>query len=628
MPATALTGSIAAFTRLPVTARVAAIVGIVMSVFHLWCAFFGAPEAFIFRSTHLGFALVLAFLTLSARGKATTGFGWDQAVLLALGFAAAAYPVLFNDYLSSRMYYIDDPTRLDWLFGPVLIVVLLEATRRALGLALPLTALAFILYALFVAGTNPAMLLDQLYLTTEGIFGIPLSVSATYVFLFILFGALVERMGTGKLFMDFAMSLAGHTAGGPAKVACITSGLFGSVSGSAVANVMTTGVFTIPLMQRIGYRPAFAGAVEAVASTGGQIMPPIMGAAAFVMAEFLGISYLAVAGFALLPAFLYYVAVFLAVHFEAKRTGMEGVPRADLPRMGEVLRERGHLFLPLVLIVAVLLMGYSAPFAALSGIVSVVPTAMLRASTRKDVTIKAVFGALVDGARNTVPVALACACAGIVIGVITLSGLGLTFTGVVIAAAQNSLVPALLLTMAAGIVLGMGMPTTPAYIVQVALLVPALVKLGVAVEAAHMFVFYFAILSAITPPVAMAVYAANGISKAGLGASSIAAVKLGAAGYIVPFMFVFGPSLLLIGPWPQILLTACTATIGIVCLASSLAGYLTARLGWWQRALLFAAAIVLIKPGLVTDALGLALLAVAFAGQFLLRRPVGSTPSG
>jgi TRAP transporter 4TM/12TM fusion protein len=438
--------------------------------------------------------------------------------------------------------------------------------------------------------------------------------------LFILFGALVERTGTGRLFMDFALGLTGHSAGGPAKVACVTSGLFGTVSGSAVANVMTTGTFTIPLMRRIGYPPAFAGAVEAVASTGGQIMPPIMGAAAFVMAEFLGVSYLTVAGFALLPALLYYLAVFAAVHFEAKRLGMRGLPRAELPRLRTVLAERGHLFLPLLVIIATLLMGYSAPFAALSGIIAVVPTALLRASTRGEVRPRVLIEAMVAGARNTVAVALACACAGIVIGVITLTGLGLDFTGLVIAAAQNSLVFALLLTMVAGIILGMGMPTTPAYIVQVALLVPALVKLGVLVEAAHMFVFYFAILSAITPPVAMAVYAANGLSGAGLWRSGLAALRLGATGYIVPFMFVFGPALLLIGDAPHVVLSAVTAITGVLCLAGGLGGYLLRPTAVWERVVLIAVALLLIKPGWTTDLLGAAGLAAVVAAQLAMAR--------
>ena len=598
-----------------------ALTGLAMSGFHLFVAFYGPPNAFTLRSTHIGFAMVLAFLTLPGRADGRAGRpDWLSWLLLAVSVVVTAYPVVERDYLINRMIYVDPLRSVDVWLGWTMVVLLLEATRRAVGLALPLTAGLFLLYGLLFANITPAMLLEQLYLTTEGIFGIPASVSATYVMLFILFGALMERTGTGKLFMDFALSLTGHSAGGPAKVACITSGLFGTVSGSAVANVMTTGTFTIPLMKRIGYRAPFAGAVEAVASTGGQIMPPIMGAAAFVMAEFLGISYLKVTAFALLPAVLYFLAVFCAVHFEARRTGMQGLPREQLPRMGQVLLERGHQFLPLVIIVWVLLSGYSAPFAALCGIVSVIPIALLRRTSRGEVGWRNILETLVVGARNTVPVALACACAGIVIGVITLTGLGIEFTALVQAASRNSLLLALILTMLAGIVLGMGMPTTPAYIVQVALLVPALVKLGVMQEAAHMFVFYFAILSAITPPVAMAVYAANGISRAGLWDSGLAALKLGATGYIVPYMFVFGPSLLLIGEWPTIAMTAVTSVIGVVCLAAGLSGYFLTVAVWWQRLILVAAALVLIKPGVATDAVGLGLITLVLVSQLLVRR--------
>jgi TRAP transporter 4TM/12TM fusion protein len=416
------------------------------------------------------------------------------------------------------------------------------------------------------------------------------------------------------------MSLTGRAAGGPAKVACVTSGMFGTVSGSAVANVMTTGTFTIPMMRRIGYSPAFAGAVEAVASTGGQIMPPIMGAAAFIMAEFLGISYLTVTVYALLPAVLYYLALFMTIHFEAKRLGMKGLPKADLPRLGTVLKERGHLFLPLVIVVGVLLAGYSAPFAALCGIASTVPTALLRRTTRQHVRLRNVVEALESGARNTVAVALSCACAGIVIGVIYLTGLGLEFTDLVLSAAGNHLLLALLLTMVAGIVLGMGMPTAPAYIMQTALLVPALVKLGVVIEAAHMFVLYFAILSAITPPVALAVYAANALSRAPLWESSLAALRLGATGYIIPFMFVFGPSLLLIGTPAQVTLTAVTAIVGVVALAGGLSGYLLAPASGWQRLLLVAAALALIKHGVYTDLAGFVAIGVVVATQLMAAR--------
>jgi len=614
------------FKNRSIAGKTAVVVGLAMSVYHLYIAFFGPPDALTLRITHIGFALTLAYLILpgSKRG-AHERPNLLSLLLLAGSLAGSAYLVINMDYIDNRMIYVDDLRTADWVFGILTVIVLLEATRRAVGLALPLTAAGFLLYAVFIS--DWPVLMEQLYLGTEGIYGIPASVSATYVMLFILFGALVERTGTGQMFMDFALSLTGHQSGGPAKVACITSAMFGTVSGSAVANVMTTGTFTIPLMRRIGYRPPFAGAVEAVASTGGQIMPPIMGAAAFVMAEFLGISYLSVAGFALLPAVLYFMAIFCSVHFEAKRTGMKGLPRAELPRLIDVLKDRGHLFLPLAVIVGVLLAGYSAPFAALCGIASVIPTALLRATTRQHVRLEAIGEALFEGARNTVSVAMACACAGIVIGVITLTGLGIDFTSLVLAAAQNNMILALILTMMAGIVLGMGMPTTPAYIVQVALLVPALVKLGVGLESAHMFVFYFAILSAITPPVAMAVYAANGLSQAGLWDTGLAAVKLGATGYIVPFMFVFGPSVLLIGPWSTIGLTAATSILGVICLSGGMFGYLVVAASQWERLVLVAAAITLIKPGATTDLIGFSMVVVVVGAQLLRRRPRRTAPS-
>ena len=608
-----------------VSRRIITTVAVAMSVFHLYVAFVGPPDAYVMRGAHLAFALVLGFLIMPGRNGTAERVGWFDVVLVIAAAAAALYPSMNLAYIQGRMYYVDDPIVADYVFGGAVILLVLEATRRATGWALPITAIVFLTYGLTVGNQSVGVMLDQLYLTTEGIFGIPLYVSATYVMLFILFGAFVERSGAGQLFMDFALALAGHTSGGPAKVAVITSSLFGTVSGSAVANVMTTGTFTIPLMMRTGYRPAFSGAVEAVASTGGQLMPPIMGAAAFVMAEFLGVSYLTVAAFALLPAVLYYVAVFMAVHFEAKRIGLVGLPKADLPRLREVIVERGHVFLPLVVIVVVLLAGYSAAFSALCGIGSVIPTTWLRASTRKTFTLRAIVEALESGARNTLVVALACATAGIVIGTITLTGLGLSFTGVVLALSQNSLLLALVLTMLAGILLGMGLPTTPAYIVQVALLVPALVKLGVQVEAAHLFVLYFAVLSAITPPVAMAVYAANGISRGTLMQTSWAAVKMGLTGYIIPFMFVFAPSLLLIGDLSVVLLATVTATAGVVCLAAGLHSYFffgPAR--WWERILLIAAALVLIKPGLQTDLIGMALIGITIASQLWARRSAGA----
>ena len=592
--------------------RAITVVAVSMSAFHLWVAYAGPPNAFTLRTTHFGFALALAYLTLPAwRSREGRGPGPLDWALLAGGVAACAYPIVLQGYFTTRMAYVGPVSLTDQAFAVLMIVVVLDATRRAIGPILPVTALLFLGYQVFFTDARILRLLEYQYMTTDALFGIPAQVSATYVVLFVIFGAMAERFGIGKLFMDFALALTGHQAGGPAKVAVVTSGLFGSVSGSATANVMTTGTFTIPLMKRIGYPAPFAGAVEAVASTGGQIMPPIMGAAAFVMAEFLGVGYLTVAAYALLPALLYYLAVFLAVHFEARLQGLEGLPRADLPRVWDVLRERGHLFAPLVIIIGTLMSGFSAPYAALMGIVSVVPVVLLRRTTRAEFSLAKLVDGLEAGAINSVLVAMACASAGIVIGVIAQTGLGLTFTGVVRAAAQEMLLPALILTMLAGIVLGMGMPTTPAYIVQVALLVPALVRLDVPVAAAHMFVFYFAILSAITPPVAIAVYAACGISRSSVWATSYAAVKLGLTGYVIPFMFVFGPSLLMIGPWERIVTTAITAATGVTLLSGGLAGYFLRPAGPMTRLMLIAAAFTLIKPGLLTDAAGLALGAAA-----------------
>ncbi|MXQ14040.1 TRAP transporter permease [Microvirga makkahensis] len=601
-------------------------IGVVMAAYHMWVIVTGTPEAIIFRGTHLLFALTLTFLvvrrsqTQERDAPSLLDYG-----LLALATAPLLYLFVFYDYVVNRIYYIDDLTWTDMAMGTILVVMILEATRRLIGWALPITALVFLAYGLFYVGVEPMRLLDQLYMTTEGIFGMPLGVSASYVMIFVLFGSFMERTGTGQLFMDFAMSLTGHTAGGPGKVSVVSSSLFGTISGSAVANVMVDGPISIPLMKRTGFRPHFAAGVEAVASTGGQIMPPIMGAAAFVMAEFMQVSYGQVIVWALIPAVLYYLACFGGVHFEAKRLGLAGMPRSELPRLSQVLRERGHLFLPVLMILMIMYSGYSAPMAALAGTLACFPVAALRASTRVNVTLRNVVEAMIDGARNALPVALACACAGIIIGVVSLTGAGIIFTQVVLHLAQSTLLLALVLTMIAGIILGMGMPTTPAYIIMTALLVPALIKLGVVEPAAHMFAFYFAILSAITPPVALATFAAAGLAKADLWKSGVASVKIGAAGFIVPFMFVYEPALLMIGDWPVIVAATITAAAGALLLASGLHGYLLRPAALWERAFLVAAAFCLIKPGLVTDLAGATLTGIVVMSQLTAGRRIDST---
>ncbi|HXF89928.1 MAG TPA: TRAP transporter permease [Xanthobacteraceae bacterium] len=596
------------------------VIAVAMALYHMWAIAFGAPEAFWYRGTHLAFALVLLFLVYRVSGKPSATPRPFDYVWVVLGVAPILYIFVNYEYIVTRIFYVDDLYASDMIMGAILGVVVLEATRRVIGWTLPLTAIVFLIYGLLYAKLEPMRFMDQLYMTTEGIFGIPLAVSASYVLIFVLFGAFMERTGTGQLFMDFAMSLTGHTAGGPGKVSVFSSSLFGTISGSAVANVMVDGPIAIPLMKRSGFPPHFAAGVEATASTGGQIMPPIMGAAAFVMAEFLGVGYAQVIIWAILPAVLYYVACFAAVHFEAKRRGLAGMPRAELPRLTVVIAERGHLFLPIIVILVVMYSGYSAPLAALAGTLACFPVAFLRKSTRDCVTFSNIIEAMVDGARNALPVALACACAGIVIAVVTLAGLGIVFTQFVIGLAQDTLILALILTMFAGIVLGMGMPTTPAYIIMTALLVPALIKLGVVTPAAHMFAFYFAILSAITPPVALAVFAAAGLAKADLWASGWAAVKIGCAGFIIPFMFVYEPALLMIGEWPKIIQAFVTASIGVTMFAGGLHGYFAAKANYWQRTLLLGGGLMLIDPNWITDLVGALILSVVIGIQLAARR--------
>ncbi|HZA51693.1 MAG TPA: TRAP transporter fused permease subunit [Myxococcaceae bacterium] len=607
-----------------------ALIATAMSLYHMYVAAFGPPEALIFRGTHLLFAIALVFLIYPFRRSG--GLGWRVLDgLLLLGGCGVVLHIFFNyARYTNRIIYIDELTGWDRFWAIVAVIVVLEGTRRVIGWALPLTAMGFLAYAVSTQVTLP-VLMEQVYFSTEGIFGSTLGVSASYVMLFVLFGAFMERSGAGQLFTDFSLSITGHSAGGPGKVAVISSSLFGTVSGSAVANVMVDGPLTIPLMKRSGFRPPFAAAVESVASTGGQLMPPVMGAAAFVMAEFLAVPYAQVALWALIPACLYYLGVFSAVHLEAKRHNLAGVPKSELPRFARVMGDRGHLFAPILVVLFGLILGYSAPLCALAGALSCLPIALLRATTRSGIGWMTVFEALIDGAKNTLVVAMACACAGIVIASVTITGLGIVFTQIVVALSQESLILALVLTAIAGIVLGMGMPTTPAYIVMVALLVPAVIKLGAVTPAAHMFAFYFAILSAITPPVALAVFAAAALAKADIWRSGFAAMRAAAPAYIVPFMFVYEPRLLLVvkdwgAEWPFVTWSLISAAVGVIALAAGLFGWLFTFAVPWQRVLLLIAALSLIKPGLLTDGLGLALLAIVAAPQLLaLRRaPAGA----
>ena len=598
-------------------------IGIAMSVYHLYTGYFGAPEAFLHRSIHLLFTMVLIFFVSPLSKEAwAKKYRWTDAILIFLTIGCLGYLFVNYEYIVTRYALVHPLSPWDLALGILLTLLLVEASRRAIGPALPITAGFFLAYAyvgpylpglLRHSGFSTEMIIDQLFLTTEGIFGMPLGVSATYVILFIIFGTFLEKSGTGQLFMDFASAITGWTRGGPGKISCISSALFGTISGSAVANVMVDGWLSIPLMKRTGFKTDFACAVEATASTGGQIMPPVMGAAAFVMSEFTGIPYITICLYALIPALLYYLSLFSSIHFEAGRSGIKGIPKDELPRLRVVMARRGHMFIPLIVIVYMMIQGYTPMYACIYSTVAVVVLSFIRPETR--MSFKIFLKALEESAKNTLGVAAACACAGIVIGVINLTGVGLKFTSFVLFVAGDSLIPALVLTMVAGIVLGMGMPTTPAYIVQAALLIPALIKLGVNNVAAHMFVFYFSTISAITPPVAMAVYAAAGIGGGKLWPTGLWAMKIAATGFIVPFMFVYGTSLLFIGTWFEIITSSISASFGVIALAAGLMGFFVKELKMWERIVLVGAAMLLIKPGLYTDAAGYVLLLVIYLRQ-------------
>jgi TRAP transporter 4TM/12TM fusion protein len=514
------------------------VVAVAMSVYHVYARLTWYPpdqQALLYVT--LAFSLVLAFVLYPARSASRESLPWTDLALAALSLACLAYMFVYYEYIVNRFPTAHPLAPMDKLVGVVAIALVLEATRRTIGASLPIVALCFIVYglagpwlpgALGHRGLTFDITIDQTYFTTEGIFGVPLGVAATYVILFIIFGAFLEKSGAGQFFMNFANAIAGGARGGPGKVSVVSSSLFGTISGSAVANVMVDGWLTIPMMKRTGFKPEAAAAIEAVASTGGQIMPPIMGAAAFVMAEFLGASYSQVMIAAAIPALFYYGALFAAIHFNALRSGLRGIPKQELPLLGHIIVRQGHLFLPVIVLLALLLYGYTATYAAIVSAVFVIAVSWLRPSTA--IGLRATIAALREGAEHTVPVAMACASAGIVIGIVLQTGLALRFTSFLIALAGGHLIFALLMTMAAGIVLGMGMPTTPAYIMQAALLIPAIIKLNVTPMAAHMFAFYFSCLSSVTPPVALAVYAAASIGGAGLWGSGLQAVKFAPAG--------------------------------------------------------------------------------------------------
>lgn len=605
---------------------VVGVVAIVMSVYHVYARLtVYAPDQHALLFITLGFSLVLSFLLWPARKDRTPDrVPWEDLALAALSLGCVGYMFVNYEYIVNRFPTAHPLAPMDMVVGVVGILLVLEATRRTIGASLPIVAIVFLVYGLagnwfggFLhhRGLSLEITVDQSWFTTEGVFGAPMTVAGTYVILFIIFGTFLEKSGAGAFFMNFANAIAGGARGGPGKVAVVSSSLFGTISGSAVANVMVDGWLTIPMMKKTGFKPEAAAAIEAVASTGGQIMPPIMGAAAFVMAEFLGASYTSVMIAAAIPALFYYGALFAAIHFNAVRSGLKGLPKEELPILGQIMIKQAHLFLPVVVLLTLLLYGFTPTYAAIMATVALVAISWLRPKT--GLGPRACIEALAEGAIHTVPVAMACAAAGIVIGIVLQTGLALRFTAFLIDFTYGQLVLALLITMVAGIILGMGMPTTPAYIMQAALLVPAIIKLGVEPMAAHMFAFYFSCLSAVTPPVALAVYAAASIGGASLWGAGWQAVKFAAAGFIVPFFFIYNPSLLFSGSWGEILWAVATGSVGVVALAAGLEGYFLRTANWLERVLFLGAAFLLIDPGAVTSAIGGGILALALLSQKL-----------
>ncbi|OGP64925.1 MAG: hypothetical protein A2170_14765 [Deltaproteobacteria bacterium RBG_13_53_10] len=605
----------------------AGIVAFFFSVFHLWNTYTGYFPGQQLTAIHLTGVLIMGFLLKPAwlgRWKYMETVLSFLCIILSIGSGWYLFHAYETYHARAGM-----PTTADIIWGVILIILVMEGTRRIVGNALTLLALFFLIYmywgsafpmAIIHRGFGLPEIAEIMFLGTDGIHGLPLQISARYVVMFIIFGALLQGSGGGQFIIDLATVVFGHVRGGPAKVSVLSSSLFGTISGSAVANVMVDGWLTIPLMKKMGCSSAFAAAVEAVASTGGQLMPPVMGAAAFLMAEFLGMSYAKVALAALIPALLYYLALYFILDFEAARQGWTKAAIKDsLVLSKSRLHWTGffHLFPVLVLLYFMFIHGSTPFIAALWACFSIVVIAQCFPQSRG---MRNLVSALVDGGKGAIEVATACAVVGIVLGAITQTGLGIRLSSLLISWSGANIYILLILTMVSSLVLGMGLPTTACYIVVAVTVVPAIIKMGIIPLAAHMFVFYFGIISAITPPVALAAYAAAGIAHSDPMKTGLAAIRLGLSGFIIPFMFVLGPSLLLVGTPLTITHSVLTAVVGIISLSAGIVGYGLAPLRIWERLGLAAAGLLLIDPSLMTDLIGLLLMVVFGGRQFLAWR--------
>ncbi|HYG59317.1 MAG TPA: TRAP transporter permease [Symbiobacteriaceae bacterium] len=607
-----------------------AFMGVGLALFHVITAAYRPFPPQLQRAPHLAIALGMIYILYPMRrGDLKGRVPWYDMILALGGLAVGFYHVIFYEALIMRAGL---NTPIDYIMGGAAVLLVLEATRRVAGWPMIIVASTFLAYALWGnvlpglfshRGYSIQRVLEHSYLGIEGILGIPIGVSATVIFIYLLFAQFLDKTGIRQFFIDIAMAITGWSPGGPAKVAVVSSALEGTISGSSIANTAGSGSFTIPMMKKIGYRPEFAAAVEASASTGGQIMPPIMGAAAFVMVEFLDIPYVDIAKAAAIPALLYFTGVFIVVHFEARRAGLKGLPRETLPRMRDVILKQGYLVVPLILIFYLMDMGYSPAKAAVYSMALAWVFGMMKKQTRMG--IMDILKTFEEAARAALPVIAACATAGIIVSVVTLTGIGLKLSSNLVDMAGGKLIVALLLTMFASLVLGMGIPTTANYIVQATMAAPALVKLGLAPIAAHLFVFYFGILADITPPVALAVYAGSAIARSDPWKTGVEAVKLALGAFLVPFFFAMNPALVLVGATPLgILQMLVTSFTGMVALGAGVSGYWSTHLRSYERLVVAAGGMMLVHPSWQTDLIGAGMVAVVFALQHMRRKATES----
>ncbi len=605
--------------------KAAAVIAVMFSVFVIYSNGLSNIQEIYRNLIFLGFLLVMTFILYPAgQSSDQNRITIPDYIFAALSIAGLGYLLL--NYTAIHVDRGSQPIMIDYIFGAITIIVLLEASRRAVGIFIPILCGGAIVYALFGtyfpwifghAGFSLERLLYRLYMTTEGVLGLTLSTASTFIVMFVLFGAFLSVSGATQLFNDLALAIAGRKRGGPAQVAVISSALTGSLSGSAVANVATTGAFTIPLMKSIGLKPKFAGAVEAAASTGGMIMPPIMGAAAFIMAGFLGISYTTVILAAIIPSFLYYIALIFAIDIEAKKQGLKGISKENIPNVVQILKERGVLLIPIIVVITTLLMGKTALFAGFAGIGSVILASWLAKDKSSRITISKTIEAFIEGGKGTIQVGIACAAIGIIICVVTMTGIGSTLAYNIVELTGGNLWLILIVVMITCIVLSMGLPSTALYIVVAVTAAPALIEAGVNPVAAHFFVFWFGALSNITPPVALASYTAAGLAGANAMKTSWEALRISLPGFIIPFMIAYNPNMLLQPAegeslsFASVALVLVTSTLGIYALASALGNYLNAKLTIAERVLMIAGALMLIKPGMMTDIAGLVLCVFA-----------------